>query len=382
MLQGTYETFAQVAREHFGGTLRGRLVVTAGLGGMGAAQPLAITRMLEGVCLVAEVDADEGAARGCAAGVVDVVCDDLDEALDAALARAPTPLAIAVTVNAAELLGGRCSSAASPPTSSTDLTAAHDLRQRLPARSGVTLEEAAALRAGDPGKLEALALATMVRHVRAMLALRERGAVVFDYGNNIRPHAAAGGAARGARRSTSSPPATCGRCSAAGSARSAGSACRARTPTSTSLDELCLERSRTCRGSRSWIALARRARRAARGCRRGSPGSATASARGSRWPPTRRSPTGGCAAPVAFTRDHMDGGRDDPPEHHHRGDGRRLRRDQRLAAARRAADHRLGRRPRRAARRRRRLRGLLAERRDDGRRDRHRGRARRGCAAR
>ncbi len=86
VLQGTYETFAQVAREHFGGSLRGRLVVSGGLGGMGAAQPVAITRMLEGVSLIADPDAEKVRRRG-DAGVVDLVTEDLDEALDAALER-------------------------------------------------------------------------------------------------------------------------------------------------------------------------------------------------------------------------------------------------------------------------------------------------------
>jgi urocanate hydratase len=192
VLQGTYETFAQVAREHFGGSLTGRLVVTAGLGGMGAAQPVAVTRMLGGSSLIAEVDAAK-ARRRLADGVVDLVCEDLDEALDAALqARADhRPLAVALAVNAAELLEGLLERGVVPDVV-TDLTAAHDLRSGyLPA--GMTLAEAQALRAGDPGKLEALSLATLVRHVRAMLALRERGSVTFDYGNNIRPQAAAGG---------------------------------------------------------------------------------------------------------------------------------------------------------------------------------------------
>lgn len=194
VLQGTYETFAQVAREHFGGSLAGRLVVSAGLGGMGSAQPLAITRMLRGVCLIAEVDAGK-AQRRLAAGGVDIATDDLDEALDAVLAARTDDraLAVALVINAADLLESLLDRGVIPDVV-TDLTAAHDLRSGyLP--TGITLEEAAALRRGDPGKLEALALATMVRHVRAMLALRERGAVVFDYGNNIRPHAAAGGAA-------------------------------------------------------------------------------------------------------------------------------------------------------------------------------------------
>ncbi|HEY2317922.1 MAG TPA: urocanate hydratase [Solirubrobacteraceae bacterium] len=192
VLQGTYETFAQVAREHFGGGLRGRLVVSGGLGGMGSAQPVAITRMLNGVSLIAESDAAK-ARRRAAAGVVDLVTDDLDAALDAALAArdAGQARAVALIGNAADLLDGLLDRGVVPDVV-TDLTSAHDLRNGyLPA--GVSLEEVAALRHGDPGKLEALALATMVRHVKGMLALRDRGAVVFDYGNNIRPHAATGG---------------------------------------------------------------------------------------------------------------------------------------------------------------------------------------------
>jgi urocanate hydratase len=192
VLQGTYETFAQVAREHFGGTLAGRLIVSAGLGGMGAAQPVAITRMLGGVSLIAEVDVAK-ARRRLDAGIVDVLAADIDEALDAALrARAErSSLAIAVTINGAELLEGLLERRVTPDVV-TDLTSAHDLRTGyMPV--GVGVAEAQALRDSDPGKLEALALATLVRHVRAMLALRERGAVTFDYGNNIRPHAATGG---------------------------------------------------------------------------------------------------------------------------------------------------------------------------------------------
>ncbi len=194
VLQGTYETFAQVAREHFDGSLRGRLVVSAGLGGMGAAQPVAITRMLGGVSLIAEADPIKARQRD-DAGVVDACFDDLDEALDLALAARggdpDAPQAIAYAGNAAELLEGLLARDVTPDVV-TDLTAAHDLRSGyLPV--GVGPEQAAELRRGDPGKLEALARQTMARHVRAMLALRERGAVVFDYGNNIRPHAADAG---------------------------------------------------------------------------------------------------------------------------------------------------------------------------------------------
>ena len=200
VLQGTYETFAQVAREHFGGSLRGRLVVSAGLGGMGAAQPVAITRMLGGVSLIAEADAAK-ARRRYDEGVVDACFDDLDEALDLALAarsgEATAPQAIAYAGNAAELLEGLLARDVTPDVV-TDLTAAHDLRSGyLPI--GVGPEQAAELRRGDPGKLEALALQTMARHVRAMLELRARGAVVFDYGNNIRPHAAGSGRHRRAQ---------------------------------------------------------------------------------------------------------------------------------------------------------------------------------------
>jgi urocanate hydratase len=194
VLQGTYETFAQVAREHFGGSLHGKLVVSAGLGGMGAAQPVAITRMLGGVSLIAEADAAK-ARRRHDEGVVDAFCDDLDAALDLALAARAgdiaAPQAIAYAGNAAELLEGLLARRVTPDVV-TDLTAAHDLRSGyLPV--GVGPEQAAELRRGDPGKLEALALQTMARHVRAMLELRARGAVVFDYGNNIRPHAATAG---------------------------------------------------------------------------------------------------------------------------------------------------------------------------------------------
>jgi urocanate hydratase len=192
VLQGTYETFAQVAREHFGDTLSGRLVVSAGLGGMGSAQPVAITRMLGGTCLIAEVDAEK-AQRRLEAGIVDVLSTDVDEALDLVLTSLAEhrPRAVAVVLNGAELLEALLVRDLTPDVV-TDLTAAHDLRNGyLPV--GVSLERADALRREDPGKLEAMALATMVRHVRAMLALRERGAVTFDYGNNIRPQAAAAG---------------------------------------------------------------------------------------------------------------------------------------------------------------------------------------------
>jgi urocanate hydratase len=192
VLQGTYETFAAVAREHFGGTLRGRLVVTAGLGGMGSAQPRAVAAMLGGVLLCAEVDVAKLERRR-RAGVVDRATADADEALRWAreAAAAGHPLSVGVAANAVDLLEGLLAREEIPDVA-TDLTAAHDLRHGyVPA--GLTAEAAAALRERDPEALEAAGRAAVVRHVRALLELRRRGAVVFDYGNNIRPQAAEAG---------------------------------------------------------------------------------------------------------------------------------------------------------------------------------------------
>ncbi len=305
VLQGTYETFAQVAREHFGATLAGRLVVSAGLGGMGSAQPVAIARMLGGVCLVAEVDGEK-ARRRLTDQSVDAVYDDLDEALEAALdARAQRrALAIALIANAADVLEGLIARGVVPDVV-TDLTAAHDLRSGyLP--SGIGLAEAAALRHGDPGKLEALALATLVRHVRAMLELRRRGAVVFDYGNNIRPHAAAGGlpealtidifTARYIR------PLFC---------RGIGPfrwICVSGEDADLELvDQLCLELFGDVDRIANWIALARR-----HVARQGLPARIAWLGHGERvrlaLAVNGAVANGRLLAPVAFTRDHMDGG--------------------------------------------------------------------------
>jgi urocanate hydratase len=305
VLQGTYETFAQVAREHFGGSLSGRLVVSAGLGGMGAAQPIAITRMLSGTSLIAEVDAAK-ARRRLKDGGVDLVSDDLDEALHAALqARdAGRALAVAVTANAADVLEGLLERDVVPNVV-TDLTAAHDLRSGYQP-AGMSLAEAEALRAGDPGKLESLALATLVRHVRAMLQLRQEGAVVFDYGNNIRPHAAAGGVpealdidiftARYLR------PLFC---------RGIGPfrwICLSGDDADLDLvDELCLELFADVERIASWIRLAR-----AHVKRQGLPARIAWLGHGERTrlglAVNRAVADGRLRAPVAFTRDHMDSG--------------------------------------------------------------------------
>ncbi|HYN49641.1 MAG TPA: urocanate hydratase [Thermoleophilaceae bacterium] len=192
VIQGTYETFAAVAREHFAGDLGGRLVVTAGLGGMGSAQPLAVAAMLGGVLLCAEVDTDKLERRR-RDGYVDRATASIDEALSWARAAASErrALSVGVAANAVDLLEQLVRDGLTPDVV-TDLTAAHDLRHGyVPA--GCSPAEAEGLRQEQPQRLEALGRGSVLRHVRAMLELRRRGAVVFDYGNNIRPQAAEAG---------------------------------------------------------------------------------------------------------------------------------------------------------------------------------------------
>ena len=184
ILQGTYETFAECARQHFGGTLEGRLVVTGGLGGMGGAQPLAAT-MNGGAFL--GVDVDERRIRR---RVETRYCDRLEHDLDVALrlvedARARRrPLSVGLVGNIAEVLPELVRRGVVPDVL-TDQTSAHDLRVGyIPA--GLSLDQAAVLREKDPGSYEARVLDSMVTHVRAMLDLQARGAVTFDYGNNLR----------------------------------------------------------------------------------------------------------------------------------------------------------------------------------------------------
>jgi len=193
ILQGTYETFAELARQHFGGTLRGRVVLTAGLGGMGGAQPLAVT-MNEGVALVIEVD-PERARRRLEIGYVDRLTDSLDEGLAWAreAAAGGRALSIALVGNAAELepelvrRGERFDAV-------TDQTSAHDeLAGYVPA--GLSPAAADALRRDDPTTYIRRSMASMADHMRAMLAFQQMGAVTFDYGNNIRAQAAQEGVA-------------------------------------------------------------------------------------------------------------------------------------------------------------------------------------------
>ena len=193
ILQGTYETFAELARQHFGGTLRGRVVLTAGLGGMGGAQPLAVT-MNGGVVICVEVD-EARARRRHEIGFVDRLTHDTDEALSwaRAAAAAGEPLSIALVGNAAEThpdfvrRGERFDAV-------TDQTSAHDaLGGYVPPE--MTMADAAGLRQTQPDVYERRAMAGMAAHVRAMLAMQAAGSIVFDYGNNIRAQAQAAGVA-------------------------------------------------------------------------------------------------------------------------------------------------------------------------------------------
>ncbi len=187
ILQGTYETYAECARQHFKGTLRGTLNVTAGCGGMGGAQPLAIT-MNEGTCLIADVCRERLEKR-----VHDRYLDEIVEGLDAAIDRAVgcakrgEALSIGWLGNAVDLLA-RLKARNIVPETLTDQTSAHDpLEGYYP--DGLSREEADALRARDPKRYQELSTASMDRHVRLMVDLQKAGSKVFDYGNNIRQRA-------------------------------------------------------------------------------------------------------------------------------------------------------------------------------------------------
>jgi urocanate hydratase len=184
ILQGTYETFGAVARRHFGGSLAGRFVLTAGLGGMGGAQPLAAT--LNGAAFLG-IEVDEPRVdRRLATKYCDRKTHDLDEALawtnEAQGAKAP--LSVALIGNAAEVLPELVRRGVTPDVV-TDQTSAHDtLNGYVPA--GLSPDAAAELRREDPTRYERQANESIAEHVRAMLEMRRRGAVAFDYGNNIR----------------------------------------------------------------------------------------------------------------------------------------------------------------------------------------------------
>ena len=186
ILQGTYETLGSLAHKRGWPSLKGKFVLTAGLGGMGGAQPMAIT-MNEGVGLIVEVDR-ERAQRRLEIGYVDAVSDNLEEAMTMVeeAQQQGVPKSIGLIGNAADIyteleLRGVI------PDVVTDQTPAHDLLSYVP--SGFSVEEAAQLRKADPQRYAGLAAQSIAKHVQAMLAFQKKGAEVFDYGNNIRQRA-------------------------------------------------------------------------------------------------------------------------------------------------------------------------------------------------
>ncbi|MGB8645195.1 MAG: urocanate hydratase [Anaerolineae bacterium] len=185
ILQGTYETLGSLAQKHFGGTLRGRFVLTAGLGGMGGAQPLAVT-MNEGVGLVVEVDPAR-AQRRLETKYVDEVTDNLEDAMTRVedYLKRKEPRSIALIGNAADVFSELVLRGVVPDVV-TDQTPAHDPLMYVPE---MPLAQAESLRREDPTAYQAASMQAMGRHVEAMLAFQKKGAVVFDYGNNLRQRA-------------------------------------------------------------------------------------------------------------------------------------------------------------------------------------------------
>ena len=192
IVQGTYETFAACAERHFGGTLKGRLAVTGGLGGMGGAQPLAAS-LTGATCLAAEIDPTRVEKR-LKTRYLDEATTNLDDAISRALAMKARGEArsIAYVGNVIDLLRALRDRNIVPDVL-TDQTSAHDpLLGYVP--DGMTLESALAFREKDPTGYQKLSVEGMVRHIDLMLALKRAGAVTFDYGNNLRGHALAAGA--------------------------------------------------------------------------------------------------------------------------------------------------------------------------------------------
>src|SRR5581483_69114 len=192
IVQGTYETFAAAARKHFGGDLKGKLIISGGMGGMGGAQPLAAT--LNGALFLGiDVDAARIEKR-----VRTGYCDRLVRDLDAALAMLDEAksqrcsVSIGLVANCAEVIPELARRGVIPDIV-TDQTSAHDpLNGYVP--NGISLEQAIALRKRNPEEYVARSTQAMARHVEGMLALQRAGAVAFDYGNNIRAHAEGAGA--------------------------------------------------------------------------------------------------------------------------------------------------------------------------------------------
>ncbi len=191
IVQGTYETFVECGRRHFGGDLSGRILLTGGLGGMGGAQPLAGV-FAGAVVIGVEID-PERAQKRIASGYVDEMCTDLDEAIRRAkeYQKAKKARSIALVGNIATVIHQMLDKGFLPDVV-TDQTSAHDpLNGYIP--ENMTLVQADELRAQNPVKYVELSTASMAHHVRGMLAMKEKGAVVFDYGNNLRAQAQIGG---------------------------------------------------------------------------------------------------------------------------------------------------------------------------------------------
>ena len=187
IVQGTFETFAAVARKHFGGTLKGTISVTAGLGGMGGAQPLAIT-MNEGVCLAAEVE-EWRIQKRIETRYIDLIIHDIDEAIDRAILAKQNQEAISIGVvcNAVDLLERMLARNVIPEVL-TDQTSAHDpLVGYFP--QGLSVADAKDLRENNPDEYIKESYVTMAHHINLMIEMQSKGAVTFDYGNNLRGRA-------------------------------------------------------------------------------------------------------------------------------------------------------------------------------------------------
>ena len=190
IIQGTYETFAACARKHFDGTLKGKIVLTGGLGGMGGAQPLAI-KMNGGICIAVECDRRR-IERRIKAGYCDMMVEDLDEALEIAKNAKDENKAVSIGVlgNCADMHPELVKRGFKPDVV-TDQTAAHDeLKGYVPAGYyGDNLKDAIRLRKEDPRRYVELSMKSMREHCKAMVAFQKQGSIVFDYGNNLRGQA-------------------------------------------------------------------------------------------------------------------------------------------------------------------------------------------------
>ena len=303
ILQGTYETFAAVAAKRFGGSLAGTITLTAGLGGMGGAQPLAVT-MNGGVALCIDCDPTR-IIRRIEHGYLDVQAADVDDAVRRATAAAAAgeALSIGLLGNAADLVPQLLRMGA-PINVVTDQTSAHDPLTYLP--RGVAFEDMAALRAEDPVGFTRRARESMAEHVQAMVGFQDAGAEVFDYGNSIRGEAELAGYDRAFAFPGFVPayirPLFCeGRGPFRWAALSGDPADIAATDRRSST---CSRRTRRWPGGSGWPAR----RSASRACPPGSAGSATASGT---WPALRFNELvarGDVQAPIVLGRDHLDCG--------------------------------------------------------------------------